>query len=63
MKLTPLTKAQWISVARNSLFAFIATFVTIVSASGNFDGSTLVAAATAGVMAVLKIVEKALTEE
>ena len=61
--MTPLTRSQWKSVAINTAFAFIAAFVPVMVASDNWDKATLVGAATAGVMAALKIVEKALKTE
>ena len=56
--MTPITKGQWKSVLLNTIFAFFAAFAPVIIASGNLDKATLTAAATAGLMAVLKIVEK-----
>ena len=61
--MTPLTKSQWKSVALNTLFAFIAAFVPVLAASENLDKAALVGAATAGVMAGLKVIEKAFKTE
>ena len=64
LTLSPLTKTQWYSVARNTLFAGLAGFVTAWQASGYAtDKSVLVACATAGLMAILKVVEKLLSAE
>jgi len=56
--MSPVTKAQWKSVLLNSIFAFLAAFTPVIIASENIDKATLVAAATAGLMAILKIIEK-----
>ena len=61
--MTPLTKNQWKSVLLNTLFAFIASAIPVLLASNNLDKSALVGAATAGVMAAIKILQKALTTE
>lgn len=61
--MTALTKDQWKSVLLNSVFAFAAAFVPVLAASDNLDKAALTGAATAGVMAVLKVVEKALKTE
>ena len=61
--MTPLTKSQWKSVLLNTLFAFIAAFLPVLLASENLDKAALVGAATAGVMAALKVFEKALKTE
>ena len=61
--LTPLTRSQWKSVLINSAFAFVAAFVPVVAASNNLDKAALVGAATAGVMAALKVIEKAFQTE
>jgi len=59
MTISPLTRAQWFSVLKNSLIAGVAAFVTAWSASGYAtDKSVLVACATAGLTATLKVVEK-----
>jgi uncharacterized membrane protein YagU involved in acid resistance len=61
--MTPLTKIQWKSVLLNTVFAFVASFLPVLLASENLDKAALVGAATAGVMAALKVVEKALKTE
>lgn len=61
--MTPITSVQWKSVLTNTLFAFLAAFLPIVIASGSLDKATLVAGATAGAMAVLKIIQKLFTTE
>jgi hypothetical protein len=61
--MTPITKSQWKSVALNTVFAFIAAFLPILAASENLDKAALVGAATAGVMAALKVIEKAFKTE
>jgi hypothetical protein len=61
--MTPITKNQWHSVLTNTVFAFLSAFLPIIIASGSFDKATLVAGATAGLMAGLKIIQKAFTDE
>lgn len=61
--MTPLNKNQWKSVLLNTVFAFAASFLPVLLASDNLDKAALVGAATAGVMAALKVVEKALKTE
>ncbi len=57
MKLSPITKSQWLSVIRNAVFAAIAAAVALYAA-GTSDTQVLVATA---IMAALKVVEKAVT--
>lgn len=59
---TPITREQWKSVARNSVFAFASVFIATLQDSGALDKKAVLAAATAAGMAVIKIVEKSLTE-
>lgn len=61
--MTPITGTQWRSVLTNTLFAFFAAFLPIIISSGSFDKATLVAGATAGAMAGLKIIQKLFTKE
>jgi hypothetical protein len=61
--MSPLTRSQWKSVLLNTVFAFIAAFLPIIVASENIDKAVLVGAATAGMMAAFKILEKAITVE
>lgn len=60
--MTPLTRDQWKSVAINTGFAFVAAFVPVLAASDNLDKAALVGAATAGVMAALKVLQGALSK-
>ena len=60
--MTPLSKEQWLSVVRNAVFAFAATFSTSLSVSGELNRSALFSAATAGLMAAFKVVEKLFTK-
>jgi hypothetical protein len=62
-ELSPLTKKQWKSVALNSLFAFVSAFLPIVVASDSLDKAVIGGAVVAGLMAVFKVVEKALKDE
>ena len=61
--MTPITGKQWKSVLINTLLAFVSAFLPIIIASGNLDKATLVAGATAGAMAALKIIQKLFTTE
>lgn len=63
MQITPITKAQWKSVLLNTVFAFIAAFIPVLAASDSLDKAALIGAATAGVMAAFKVIEKALKTE
>lgn len=60
---TPITKDQWVSVAKNSLFAFLSVFIVTLQVQGTLDKKAFLAAASAAGMAVLKIVEKSLTDD
>lgn len=61
MKLSVITKSQWISVVRNALFAFVASFGALLATPDHINKQLLISAAAAGFMAALKIIEKALT--
>ena len=61
--MTPISKRQWQSVLTNTVFAFLAAFLPVVIASGNFSKATLVAGATAGAMSAIKILQKLLTDD
>lgn len=63
MKLSPITKEQWISVAKNSILAGLAAFFVALQASGTLDKKAYLAAATAAGMAIFKVVEKSFTQE
>ncbi len=62
MSFTPITKDQWKSVARNSVFTFLSVFFVTLQVQGALDKKALLAAASAAGMAALKIVEKSLTD-
>lgn len=62
-ELSPLTNKQWRSVALNSVFAFLSAFLPIVVASDNLDKAVIGGAVVAGIMAVFKVIEKALKDE
>lgn len=59
--MSPLDKAQWISVVRNSVFAFLAVAVPLLLTTNDYSQSALKAIAVAGIMAALKVVEKVFT--
>lgn len=62
-ELSPLSAKQWRSVALNSLFAFLSAFLPIVVSSENLDKAVIGGAFVAGMMAVFKVIEKALKDE
>ena len=63
MQVTPLTKKQWVSVLTNSLLAFVAVFLPAIVYSPELNQAVVKSALVAGLMASLKIVQKAFTEE
>lgn len=57
MTISPITKAQWVSVVRNTLIAAVSAFVATVQVVGlNKAGYT--AGLSAALAAALKIVQK-----
>jgi hypothetical protein len=60
--ITTITKEQWKSIVRNSIFAGLTTFVLVLQSSASLDKKAVFAAATAAGMSIFKIVEKAFTE-
>lgn len=63
IEVSTITKNQWQSVLRNSIFAFASAFVPVLLYSDNLDKAAITGALVAGIMAVLKIIEKSLTGE
>lgn len=64
MSISALDKTQWFSVVRNAVFTFIATFIVTVLPliqTQHITKPGLLAAASAGVMAVIKIIQKLYT--
>lgn len=59
--MSPLSKAQWISVIRNSVFAFLAVVIPLLATTTNYSQDALKAIAVAGIMAAFKVVEKVFT--
>lgn len=57
MKLSPITRAQWVSVIKNAAFAAVAAVIAL-SQSGTNDKHVLLMAA---LMAGFKVIEKAFT--
>ena len=56
------TKAQWLSVLRNTVLAFVSAFAITLSTSTELSTAVLKAAAVAGLMASVKVIEKIVTE-
>lgn len=59
MRLSKITKSQWYSVVRNALFAGAAASIAVVAAGS--DNKVIIIAT--GVMAAIKIVQKAFTPD
>ena len=62
MKLSPVTKDQWVKVLKALLYSFVSTFVVSLTAQPELSKATLYAAAVAGVNAVLVTVKQLFTE-
>lgn len=61
--MSPLTKDQWVSVIRNSVFAFLAVVVPLLATSTDLSQASVKAAVVAGIMAAFKVVEKVFTPQ
>lgn len=62
MKISTITKDQWVSIAKNSVIAGLAAFATSLQMSNDVSQPALVSAGVAGVTAIIKVIEKAFTE-
>jgi hypothetical protein len=62
VSVTPITKEQWLSVARNTVLAFLATFLPAIVYSPEITQAAVKAAVVAGLMASFKVIEKAFQE-
>lgn len=62
MKITPITKDQWVSVVKNAVVAGVSTFVVALQASGDVSRTAFYSAAVAAVAAAIKVVEKSFTD-
>ncbi len=62
MKMSLITRAQWVSVIKNALIAGAAAFVAALQINPNADKAVLIAALSAAVAAAVKVIEKAFTE-
>ena len=61
--MTPITKDQWKSVARNAVFAGVSAFVIFLSTSADpFSKTALKAGAVLALTTAIKIVEKLFTQ-
>ena len=62
MKLSPITKTQFISIVENTLLSFVATFSAVLLTTAEpFTTTALKAAVVAALMAALKTVQKLVT--
>ena len=61
--MTPITKKQWISVLTNSALAFVAVFLPAIVYSPELTQAVVKGALVAGLMAGLKVIQKAFTQE
>ena len=62
MNISTPTKAQWLSVFRNTVLAFVSAFAIALSTSTELSAAVLKAAAVAGLMAAGKVIEKVISE-
>ena len=62
MSITPITKEQWVKVAKALAYAFVSAFVVALGASGELSKSAIAAAAVAGVNAVLVACKQLFTD-
>jgi hypothetical protein len=63
MKISPITKTQFISIVENTLLSFVATFSAVLLTTAEpFTTTALKAALVAAVMAALKTGQKLLTQ-
>jgi hypothetical protein len=62
IKMSPVTKDQWVKVFKALAYAFVSAFVVALGASGELSKSALAAAAVAGVNAVLVAVKQLFTD-
>ncbi len=62
MSISPVTKEQWVKVAKALAYSFVSTFVVTVLASDSFTKATVLAGAVAGFNAVLVTVKQLFTE-
>lgn len=62
MQISPVTKAQWIKVAKALAYSFLSTFIVALLASNEFSTAAIAAAAVSGLNAVLVTVKQLLTQ-
>ena len=63
MKISKPTKAQVVSIIKNTVIAGLSAFLIVIESRGSIDKSALTAAGIAGMVAIIKTIEKLLTEE
>ena len=62
MKLSPITKDQFLKIAKAFAYSFVSTFVISLMAQPTLDKAALYAAAVAGFNAALVTVKQAFTD-
>ena len=62
MKISPVTKAQFIKIVKALAYAFVSAFVVALLASNDLSQAGIAAAAVAGVNAVLVTVKQLFTQ-
>ena len=62
MSISPVTKAQWIKVAKALGYSFVSAFAVSLVASNSLTKSALTGALVAGVNAVLVTIKQLFTE-
>lgn len=62
MQISPVTKAQWIKVAKALAYSFLSTFIVALLASNELSTAAIAAAAVSGLNAVLVTVKQLLTQ-
>jgi 4-amino-4-deoxy-L-arabinose transferase-like glycosyltransferase len=62
MKISPITKEQWVKVLKALAYAFVSAFIVAIAASQDFSKAGLTAAAIAGVNGVFVAVKQLFTQ-
>lgn len=62
MSISPVTKEQWVKVAKAAVYSFVSAFIVAFAASDEISKASLAAAAIAGVNAVLVTLKQLFTE-
>jgi len=62
MRISPISKQQWISIIKNSVIAGLAAFATSLQFSNDISKPAVITASVAALTAIAKTIEKAFTE-